>query len=61
MKIFFKYIDGFKVKFCCAYFCIGIGMDQFTPVYYRYITGQSLGSFNRKKELCETANKIFKS
>jgi hypothetical protein len=61
MKIFYKTINGFKIKFCRAYFCMGIGMDQFTPMYYRYTSGQSLGPVKRKKELCETANKIFKS
>lgn len=61
MKVFYKVINGFKVKFCRTYFCIGIGMDQFTPVYYRFTTGQSLGPVKRKKELCKTANKIFKS
>jgi hypothetical protein len=50
MKVFYKVINGFKVKFCCSYFCIGIGMDQFTPVYHRYITGQSLGPV--KNEVC---------
>jgi hypothetical protein len=60
MKIFYKVINGFKIKFCRAYFCIGIGMDQLTPVYYRYTTGKSLGPVKRKKELCETASKIYK-
>jgi len=48
MKTFYKVINGFRVKFCRAYFCIGIGMDQFTPVYHRYITGQSLGPVKNK-------------
>lgn len=43
MKVFYKIINGFRVKFCRTYFCIGIGMDQLTPVYYRYTTGRSLG------------------
>lgn len=61
MKIFYKVIHGFKIKFCRVYFCVGIGMDQLTPVYHRFITGKSLGPVKRKKELCETASKIFES
>jgi hypothetical protein len=51
MKVFYKFINGFKVRFCRAYFCIGIGMDQFTPVYYRYTTGQSLGPVKKQASL----------
>jgi hypothetical protein len=51
MTVFYKVINGFKVKFCRTYFCIGIGMDQFTPVYHRYITGQSLGPVKNKTNI----------
>lgn len=51
MTVFYKVIDGFKVKFCRTYFCIGIGLDQFTPVYHRYITGQSLGPAKNKTNI----------
>lgn len=59
MKVFYTVINGFKVKFCTTYFCIGIGMDQFTPVYHRYVTGQSLGPVKNKTNLsCPTAQNI---
>jgi hypothetical protein len=60
IKVFYKVIDGFKIKFCRAYFCVGIGMDQFTPVYYRFATGQSLGRVKKKKNVCPTVDKVFK-
>lgn len=59
MKVFYKVINGFKIKFCRAYFCVGIGMDQLTPVYYRHTTGQSLGPVKSKqKDFCPTVQKI---
>lgn len=61
MKIFYKVINGFRVKFCRAYFCIGIGMDQLTPVYHRYITGQSLGPVKNKTNLHLPKEKSTKS
>lgn len=60
VKIFYRVINGFKVKFFRVYFCIGIGMDQITPVYYRFTTGKSLGPVKRKRETCETVTTIFK-
>ncbi len=60
MKIFYRVINGFKVKFFRVYFCVGIGMDQITPVYYRHTTGKSLGPVKRKREVCQTVNEIFK-
>jgi hypothetical protein len=51
MKTIYKVINGFRVKFCRAYFCIGIGMDQFTPVYYRHITGKFLGPVKNKANI----------
>lgn len=57
MKIFYKVINGFKVKFCRTYFCIGIGMDQLTPVYHRYITGQSLGPAKNKTNILHPKEK----
>jgi hypothetical protein len=53
MKVFYKVINGFKIKFCRAYFCIGIGMDQLTPVYHRYATGQSLGPVKNKTNILQ--------
>ena len=53
MKVFYKVINGFKIKFCRAYFCIGIGMDQLTPVYHRYTTGQSLGPVKNKTNILQ--------
>ena len=61
MKVFHKVINGFKVKFCCSYFCIGIGMDQFTPVYHRYITGKSLGPVKNKTNILHPKEENIKA
>jgi hypothetical protein len=54
MKIFYKVIHGCKVRIFRFYFCIGIGMDQFTPVYHRFVSTKFLGlvkSQQRKSDL----------
>ena len=51
MKTIYKVFNGFRVKFCRVYFCIGIGMDQFTPVYHRHITGKFLGPVKNKTNI----------
>lgn len=50
VKIFYKIVNGYKIKFCRAYFCIGIGMDQLTPAYYRFATGISMGPVKSKQK-----------
>ena len=51
MKVFYKIVNGFRVKYCSVYFCIGIGMDQFTPVYARFTARHTLGPVYSKKDL----------
>lgn len=60
MKIFYRVINGFKIKFFRVYFCIGIGMDQITPMYYKSTAWQSLGPVKRKRKTCDTVSEIFK-
>lgn len=55
MISFVKIINGFRIRFFRSSFCIGIGLDQITPVYYKYRTYQKIGSLkqeivNYKKE-----------
>ena len=60
MKVIKVVINGFKVRICRAYFCIGIGMDQFTPVYHRFSTGESMGPIKTKQSLCDVPSKDVK-
>lgn len=49
MKIFYRFFDKFKIKFCRAYFCMGIGLNQLTPEYYRLITATVVDTKTKKK------------
>ena len=60
MKITRTVINGFKVRICRVHFCIGIGMDQFTPVYHRFTTGQSLGPVKTWKNSDDLPQKNIK-
>jgi len=55
MISFIKIVNGYRVKFYRAAFCIGIGTDQLTPEYYKFKNYRIIGSlkqeiYNLKKE-----------
>jgi hypothetical protein len=55
MMSFIKIINGYRVKFYRVVFCIGIGTDQLTPVYYKFKNYRIIGSlkqeiYNHQKE-----------
>lgn len=60
MKVLKVIINGYKVRICRVYFCVGIGMDQFTPVYHRFSTGESLGPVKTKQSTAEVPPKNIK-
>lgn len=58
MKVFYKIVNGFRVKFCSVYFCIGIGMDQLTPAYARVTLRHKLGlDYSNKSLFCNNVKK----
>jgi len=58
VRVFYRVFNGYKIKFCRAYFCIGIGMDQLTPTYYKYSIGRSLGPVKKEVKACPTKTKL---
>jgi hypothetical protein len=55
MISFIKIVNGFRVRFYRVTFCIGIGTDQLTPVYYKFKNYRIIGNLkqeilNHKKE-----------
>lgn len=49
MISFIRIVGGYRVKFYRAIFCIGIGIDQITPEYYRFKNHRIIG--NLKQEI----------
>ena len=50
-------INGLRIKIYTHYFCIGIGIDQITPAYYKYSINEKVSSL--KREIYEEKNPLM--